>query len=586
MRRKIKFSGIFLLAFLLCISMVFISEVYADSGSYMLTKSVLDMGGAPSSSVNFQLIDAIGQPATIGNASSENCQGAFGFFSEPEFTPPEVAEIYPTGVSPQIVGEEFWVEVVVGSNENPVSNLFGVSFELAFSHTEYIDVVTPETDNIVPGDFLGADLVFYAEVDEAGGKLSAGISRKTGQGGVDGTGVILRVKFVTQATTPHETNIIFTVQNVIATDPDGNEIALSPGSLTITIISGLIVWPGDTNNDGIVNQVDILPLGLYWSSTGPARAEASMAWTGQICTPWTPENATYADANGDGTVNQVDVLPIGLNWNKTHTLAAIPDAIFRSDKRGRGLKKPLSPTLRVNLVGEVAPNNTCSFEVVAENVADLFGLSFELVCLPMTFVDSLWVEEGSWLGSDIVFYPVVDLANGKVSIGMSRKAGQGGVSGSGTVATIMARFKDCEPVHTEICLQNVVANDSQGNSIQFEIVNYTITTSVSTNSVSEVPKSYALLQNYPNPFNPETTIEFAIPEQAQVRLEIYDIQGRMIKLLVDELKFVGKYVALWDGRDSSGNRVASGVYFYKLTAIKSTDRTPAFTQTRKMILMK
>ncbi len=83
-------------------------------------------------------------------------------------------------------------------------------------------------------------------------------------------------------------------------------------------LPGLTVWPGDTNNNGVVNQADVLPLGLYWNKTGPARANRSTQWQGQAAAPWNPANATYADANGDGVVNQADILPIGLNWGKRH----------------------------------------------------------------------------------------------------------------------------------------------------------------------------------------------------------------------------------------------------------------------------
>jgi len=95
-------------------------------------------------------------------------------------------------------------------------------------------------------------------------------------------------------------------------DPQHTGLYPLPFALQVT------VWPGDNNNDGVVNQADVLPLGLYWNKTGPARANASTAWAPQLAAPWTPENATYADANGDGVVNQADILPIGLNWGRTH----------------------------------------------------------------------------------------------------------------------------------------------------------------------------------------------------------------------------------------------------------------------------
>ncbi len=83
-------------------------------------------------------------------------------------------------------------------------------------------------------------------------------------------------------------------------------------------VTTVTVWPGDTNNNGKVNQADVLPLGLYWQKVGPKRPNASTLWQGQSVAAWSPEAATYADANGDGVVNQADILPIGLNWGKRH----------------------------------------------------------------------------------------------------------------------------------------------------------------------------------------------------------------------------------------------------------------------------
>lgn len=80
------------------------------------------------------------------------------------------------------------------------------------------------------------------------------------------------------------------------------------------------------------------------------------------------------------------------------------------------------------------------------------------------------------------------------------------------------------------------------------------------------PVSYALTQNQPNPFNDETMIEFAVPVKGKVKLEVYDITGKLVKTLVNEVKDVSWYKVKWDGKDNSGNNVSSGVYFYKLSA--------------------
>jgi len=94
-----------------------------------------------------------------------------------------------------------------------------------------------------------------------------------------------------------------------------------------------------------------------------------------------------------------------------------------------------------------------------------------------------------------------------------------------------------------------------------------------------MPTAYSLEQNYPNPFNPLTRINYATPEPAYVKLCIYDINGILVKTLFEGNQPAGKYQTIWDGENSFGVKVGSGVYFYRILA-------NSFIQTRKMILLK
>lgn len=94
-----------------------------------------------------------------------------------------------------------------------------------------------------------------------------------------------------------------------------------------------------------------------------------------------------------------------------------------------------------------------------------------------------------------------------------------------------------------------------------------------------IPNNFIIRQNYPNPFNPSTTITFDLSEDANVKISIYDIMGRLIRVLVDQPMTVGSKMINWDGRDDVGNIVSGGAYFYNL---KAGD----YNQTKKMILLK
>ena len=90
----------------------------------------------------------------------------------------------------------------------------------------------------------------------------------------------------------------------------------------------------------------------------------------------------------------------------------------------------------------------------------------------------------------------------------------------------------------------------------------------------EIVNRFSLSQNYPNPFNPTTSIEYQVSSSEKVSLKVYDILGREIKTLVNEVKSPGSYEVQFDA-----SQIASGVYFYRLTA-------GDFVQTKKMILLR
>lgn len=95
----------------------------------------------------------------------------------------------------------------------------------------------------------------------------------------------------------------------------------------------------------------------------------------------------------------------------------------------------------------------------------------------------------------------------------------------------------------------------------------------------KLPGKFSLSQNYPNPFNPTTEIAFDIREKSQVTLNIYNVLGQQVRMLVDEELSAGSYNRVWDGRDDHGKQVTTGVYFYKLQA-------GSWTETKKMTFLK
>ncbi|MCU7494867.1 MAG: T9SS type A sorting domain-containing protein [Ignavibacteria bacterium] len=122
-----------------------------------------------------------------------------------------------------------------------------------------------------------------------------------------------------------------------------------------------------------------------------------------------------------------------------------------------------------------------------------------------------------------------------------------------------------------------LSSNSNSNAVAIYLVRAYISlepTDVVEEKGSGIPTKYSLSQNFPNPFNPVTKIRYQIPVSGFVTLKVYDMLGNEVSSLVNEEKSAGEYTVSFDG-----SRLASGVYFYKLTQ-------GSFTDTKKLILMK
>lgn len=136
----------------------------------------------------------------------------------------------------------------------------------------------------------------------------------------------------------------------------------------------------------------------------------------------------------------------------------------------------------------------------------------------------------------------------------------------------------CAPCHVT-AFNNVATHMECAPCHNTEPVHGGIYTSVIPISNS-IPKDFRLENAYPNPFNPSTNIRFSIPTNEKVRLEIYDIQGKLVNSLIDsEFMDAGTYESKWDGKNNRGETVSSGIYIARLT-------TGKFIKSIKMNLLK
>lgn len=108
-----------------------------------------------------------------------------------------------------------------------------------------------------------------------------------------------------------------------------------------------------------------------------------------------------------------------------------------------------------------------------------------------------------------------------------------------------------------------------------------VTTGVDERLPTSLPRAFRLEQNFPNPFNPSTMIRYEIRDAGFVNLTVYDVIGRNVATIVNELLPAGTHERLWDA-----SNLPSGVYFYRLQASSTTDPHGSFVDIKKMLLIR
>ena len=117
-----------------------------------------------------------------------------------------------------------------------------------------------------------------------------------------------------------------------------------------------------------------------------------------------------------------------------------------------------------------------------------------------------------------------------------------------------------------------------GGTMKYASIDVTFTQT--PNASGNVASTISMLnQNYPNPFNPETTISYNVAKSGKVNLDVYNMKGQLVKSLVNGSAKAGNHQVVWKGTDNSGNKVSTGVYFYKIS-------NGGKNETKKMVLMK
>ena len=157
------------------------------------------------------------------------------------------------------------------------------------------------------------------------------------------------------------------------------------------------------------------------------------------------------------------------------------------------------------------------------------------------------------------------------------KSTDGNFNNYQSIETINTTYLDTEYEVGVTLYYRISALDHSGNMGEFSpTVDITVLWADLENAM---PSEYTIHQNYPNPFNPSTTLRYALPEQSDVKIAVYDMIGRKVRTLVNDSQDAGYKSVIWDATNDYGERVGAGIYLYQIQA-------GAFVQTRKMVLLK
>ncbi len=208
------------------------------------------------------------------------------------------------------------LEIQVGDENNPVANLQGVSFRLKWTGANLLSVHKVEI-----GSLFDAQSLLYSTSDRPD-EISVCVAQKSNHTGASGYGSIARIYLKAGENVSAETEITLNIDQV--TPYGAVSLIPCPGNLTIIPQEWSCIWPGDTNNDGVVNIWDITSVAVFWEQTGPARSEASLKWKAECAPKWGIKVPPYpggefADTNGNGRIAIDDIMAIGINWGQTHS---------------------------------------------------------------------------------------------------------------------------------------------------------------------------------------------------------------------------------------------------------------------------
>ena len=406
-----------------------------------------------------------------------------------------------------------------------------------------------------------------------------GVTKTGVQPGFNGNGTFYTFYFVVKnsASLPNGTQFCFYLDDFSIYNSSGVlQGVINGGQQCFNYLNSVNVWPGDLDNNKVVNATDLLRIGTFYNYSGPARANTSITWVAQPATLWGQDKSTanssayyvYADGNGDGIINNADQSSIGFNLGQSHPLVSQLDSLLYLEKirnlnmSGSIIAIPTPPfvnttqlptttSLSINLVNQGGSQldslNGISFSVeIDTNVYDLSNITYDYSNSIFGLVN-------------VDFIKIEYVSGGLVNIALTR-IGNGPINGNGSLCKILIPTWSSLPSTINNCSFNVnvdaASNPSGGQfTIPPQGTSIVVSPTASINDISNTN-----VQVSPNPFN-ESIVILNKSNNGNLMYKLMDAQGKIV---------------MSGSTDSDSYRIntielSSGVYF--LTLINKSNQT-------------
>lgn len=392
-----------------------------------------------------------------------------------------------------------------------ISNVTAVSFELRYNNAGSIQLA-----GYSGGSFGSSGLLVVDKSNRVSGAGSINVGVLSGQpaggGGVNDP-IVVRLDFITTPDALHNTNTVFSFINAEAV-ANGSIVKLAGIPVVYNVHGYIDVWPGDADNNGIVDTRDISMIGLFFDDGGPSgrirgfsRKPASTAWGPQTALSWDSVRVTYADTDGSGKVDINDLLVVYANFSKTHTkFRGGTDEVMSAggDQSGETVLTPSSLLIPVEV------DSKQSILGVAATVSwREYAGAFKVTGL----------QRGDMFTGAEGFFSKIDeeKAEAQFAIGRFNPAPEIPITGPLAYLVVEPLTDD----HTMIPVIEQAQGITRGGAI-FPLM--------STTSVDELPTAGVVQQPvvYPNPASGAVTVSFRLEQQSSVLLTVTDASGMVV----------------------------------------------------------